>query len=62
MKKSVKIISAASAAALAAAIAPFRFKADKETGEFEMGGLLWNMKKVPNEEGGPVRFVISTNE
>ena len=52
MKKSAKIISAASAAVVAAAIAPYRFNVDKETGEFEMGGLLWNLKKVPNEEGG----------
>ncbi len=50
MKKIVKIIGAASAAALAAALVPYRFKSDKESGEFELGGLLWNLKKTPGEE------------
>ena len=50
MKKIVKIIGAASAAALAAALVPYRFKSDKESGEFELGGLLWNLKKTAGEE------------
>ena len=47
MKKLVKIIGAASAVALAAGLVPTHFKTDKETGEFEIGGLLWNLKKAP---------------
>ena len=50
MKKLVKIIGAASAVALAAGLVPTHFKTDKETGEFEIGGLLWNLKKAPGEE------------
>lgn len=50
MKKVVKIIGAAGAVALAASLVPYRFKADKESGEFELGGLLWNLKKTAGEE------------
>lgn len=50
MKKIVKIIGAAGAVALAAGLVPYRFKSDKESGEFELGGLLWNLKKSAGEE------------
>lgn len=50
MKKIVKIIGAAGAVALAAGLVPYHFKSDKETGEFELGGLLWNLKKSAGEE------------
>lgn len=50
MKKMVKIIGAAGAVALAAALVPYHFKSDKESGEFELGGLLWNLKKTSGEE------------
>lgn len=50
MKKIVKIIGAASAVAAAAALVPYHFKSDKESGEFELGGLLWNLKKEAGEE------------
>lgn len=50
MKKIVKIIGAASAVALAAGLVPYHFKSDKESGEFELGGLLWNLKKTSGEE------------
>ena len=36
--------------ALAAGLVPTHFKSDKESGEFEIGGLLWNLKKAPGEE------------
>lgn len=50
MKKIVKIIGAAGAVALAAGLVPYHFKSDKESGEFELGGLLWNLKKSAGEE------------
>lgn len=50
MKKLIKIIGAAGAVALAAGLIPTHFKSDKESGEFEIGGLLWNLKKAPGEE------------
>ncbi len=50
MKKIVKIIGAAGAVALAASLIPYHFKSDKETGELELGGLLWNLKKTVGEE------------
>lgn len=50
MKKIVKIIGAAGAVALAAGLVPYHFKSDKESGEFELGGLLWNLKKTTDEE------------
>ena len=50
MKKIVKIIGAAGAVALAAGLVPYHFKSDKESGEFELGGLLWNLKKTTGEE------------
>ncbi|MGM9536751.1 MAG: hypothetical protein ACI3VN_00285 [Candidatus Onthomonas sp.] len=49
MKKVVKIIGAAGAVALAAGLVPYHFKSDKESGEFELGGLLWNLKKTSGE-------------
>ena len=58
MKKIVKIIGAASAAALAAALVPYRFKSDKESGEFELGGLLWNLKKTPGEEEDEDELIV----
>ncbi|MCD7761209.1 MAG: hypothetical protein LUH16_05475 [Clostridiales bacterium] len=50
MKKIVKVIGAAGAVALAASLIPYHFKSDKETGELELGGLLWNLKKSVGEE------------
>lgn len=50
MKKIVKIIGAAGAVALAASLVPYRFKSDKESGSYELGGLLWNLKKTRNED------------
>ena len=38
------------AAALAVGLTPFRFKSDRETGAYEVGGLLWSLKKTPGEE------------
>lgn len=50
MKKIVKIIGAAGAVALAAGLVPYHFTSDKESGEFELGGLLWNLKKTTGKE------------
>ena len=50
MKKIVKIIGAAGAVAAAAALIPYHFKNDKESGEFELGGLLWKLRKETGEE------------
>ena len=47
MKKSFvgKIIRTA----LLAGLVPYRFEKDEETGGFEIGGLLWSVKKTPGE-------------
>ena len=50
MKKIVKIIGAAGAVAAAAALVPYHFKSDKDSGEFELGGLLWKLRKEAGEE------------
>ncbi len=50
MGKLSKILSGIGAAALVASVVPYYFKQDKEAGTFEMGGLLWNLKKTPGEE------------
>ena len=50
MKKIVKIIGAAGAVAAAAALIPYHFKNDKDSGEFELGGLLWKLRKESGEE------------
>ena len=36
--------------ALIAGLVPYKFKKDEETGAFEVGGLLWSVKKTPGEE------------
>ena len=46
MKKLTKLL----AAALAVGLTPFYFKSNKETGSYEVGGLLWSLKKTPGEE------------
>lgn len=50
MKTIVKIIGAAGAVAAAAALVPYHFKNDKDSGEFELGGLLWKLRKEAGEE------------
>lgn len=50
MKKIVKIIGAAGAVAAAAALVPYHFNNDKENGTFELGGLLWKLRKEAGEE------------
>ena len=37
-------------AALVAGLIPTHFQRDEETGGFEVGGLLWSVKKTPGEE------------
>lgn len=46
MKTFAKILCAA----LAVSAVPYRFKSDKETGNFEVGSLLWSLKKTCGEE------------
>lgn len=50
MKKLAKILSTIGAISLAASIVPYYVRKDEETGTFEIGGLLWSLKKTPGEE------------
>ncbi len=50
MSKLGKFIGGAALGALAASLIPYRFQRDKETGAFELGALLWGLKKTPGEE------------
>ena len=45
-----KILSAIGGVALAAGLIPYRFRSDKEKGSYEVGGLLWSLKKDRGEE------------
>ena len=49
-KKTAKIIGAICGGVLAAAIAPYRIKIDKENRSFEIDALLWSLKKKAGEE------------
>ena len=46
MNKLTKLVFAG----LAAGLVPLYVKRDKEAGSFEVGGLLWSVKKTPGEE------------
>ena len=46
MKKLTKLLCLS----VAAGMVPFYCKQDKEAGTFEVGGLLWSLKKTPGEE------------
>ena len=50
LKKALKILGAASAAALVAGCVPYHFENDKETGHMEIGGLLWNLTKTAGKD------------
>lgn len=50
MKKLAKILGGVCLGALTAGLIPFRFKRDRESGSFEVGSLLWAVKKTPGEE------------
>ena len=50
LKKALKILGAAGAAALVAGCVPYHFENDKETGHMEIGGLLWNLTKTAGKE------------
>lgn len=50
MKNLTKIIGTLTLGAFAASLIPYRFKQDKETGAFELGAVLWALKKTPGEE------------
>ena len=50
MSKLGKIVGGVALGALAAGLIPYRFRKDKETGEFELGALLWGLKKTPGDE------------
>ncbi len=50
MKKLSKTLGLLGGAALLASLVPTRFKRDEESGGFELGGLLWSLKKTPGEE------------
>lgn len=50
LKKALKILGAASAAALVAGCVPYHFENDKETGRMEIGGLLWNLTKTAGKD------------
>ena len=44
--------------ALAAGLIPYRAKRDKETGAFDLGSLLWSVKKTPGEESDTYAFEL----
>ncbi len=46
MKKLKKLLGVAALVGLT----PYRFRSDRETGSFEVGGLLWSLKKTAGEE------------
>lgn len=50
MKKLFKILGGLGAAALAAAVIPYRYASDAESGSYEVGGLLWSLKKSAGPE------------
>lgn len=50
MKSLTKIIGTVTLGALTVSLLPHRFKKDKETGAFELGAVLWSLKKTPGEE------------
>ena len=50
MNKLGKIIGKLTLGALAASVLPYRFQMDRDTGAFEVGSLLWAVKKTPGTE------------
>ena len=50
MNKLGKLICRVCLGAAAASVVPCRFKMDRETGAFEVGSLLWAVKKTPGRE------------
>ena len=50
MKKLGKLIGRVCLGAAAASVLPYRFQMDKDTGSFEVGSLLWAVKKTPGRE------------
>ena len=50
MKKLFKILGGLGAAALAAGLIPCRFISDEDSGSYEVGGLLWSLKKSAGQE------------
>ena len=50
MKNLSKALGILGGAALLAGLVPTHFKKDEESGGFELGGLLWSLKKTPGEE------------
>ena len=50
MSKLARAIGTLTLGAFAASLLPYRFKRDKETGGYEIGALLWALKKTPGEE------------
>ena len=49
MSKLGKTIGAVCAGALAAALIPYRFERDRDTGAREVSALLWKWKKIPGK-------------
>ena len=50
MKNHGKIIRKLTLSLLAAGMVPYRIKKDEYTGAFEVGSLLWGLKKTPGGE------------
>lgn len=50
MEKQEKIIGRVCLGALAAGLIPYRIEQDKETGAFDVGSLIWSVKKTVGEE------------
>ena len=58
MKKLGMILGGVCTGALAASLIPFRVKLDREKGAFEIGSLLWSLKKTPGEERDTYTFEL----
>lgn len=53
-----KMLGKLGAAALVAGLIPYRFESDKETGSYEVGGMLWTLKKTAGEENDTYSFEL----
>lgn len=58
MKKVTKILKGAGVAALVMGLVPFRYNSDKETGDFEVGALLWSLKKTSGDGQDQYKFEL----
>ena len=58
MKSIGKTIGKICVGALAASLVPYRFRWEKETGSFQLGSLLWSVKKTCGRERDNYEFEL----